>query len=272
MSELREVFEMVTKQTEPDVDAWNEQERRQRRASRNRKFGALAIAAAIGIVAVVVVIRAADEGTGTQPGGQPTPTAAQPIPSLPGGALEPGRYVFTSYDPGLDASYRISIDVADGYEGIGGWAARRIGTTQTGVNTLAIGDVYADPCQWEGSLLDRSAISTTDEVVVALASQEGLRVSTPTDVTVDGFAGTYLERRVPARTNLSDCDGGQFRVYLTPKGGGERYLVSGLLQQLWILDVDGVPLVVEAGFDPGTSAQIRAELLQMMESIRIDPV
>jgi hypothetical protein len=274
MSELREVFEMVTKQTEPDVDAWKDQERRQRKANRNKKIGAIAVAAAIGIVAVVVVIRAVDEGTGTQPGGQGTDTngipTEQAIPPLSGGALEPGRYVFTSYDPGLDASYRISIDVADGYEGIGGWAARRIGTSQTGVNTLAIGDVYADPCQWEGSLIDRSAISSTDDVVAALASQEGLRVSTPTDVTVDGFAGTYMERTVPARTDLSDCDGGRFRVYLEPSGG-DRYLVPGLLQRLWILDIEGVPLVIEAGNDQGTSAQVRAELVQMVESVQIDP-
>jgi hypothetical protein len=175
-------------------------------------------------------------------------------------------------DPGLDASYRISIDVADGYEGIGGWAARRIGTTQTGVSILAIGDVYANPCQWEGSLLDRSAISSTDDVVAALASQKGLRVSTPTDVTLDGFAGTYMERRVPARTDLSDCDGGRFVVYLE-EGGGERYLGgAGQLGLLWVLDVEGVPLVIEAGLDAGTSAHVRAELLRMVESIRIDPV
>jgi hypothetical protein len=269
MPELREVFEMTTKQIEPDVDAWREQEKHQRRSNRNRKIGAFAVAAAIGVVAVVVVIRAADEGTGTQPGGQPAPTAAQPIPSLPFGALEPGRYVFTSNDPGLDASYRISIDVADGYEGFGGWAVH-IGTSQTGVNTFAIGDVYADACQWEGSLIDRSAISSTDEVAAALASQEGLRVSTPTDVTLDGFAGTYMERTVLARTDLSECDGGMFRVYLDPSGE-ERYLVHGLLSLLWIIDVDGVPLVIEASLDPGTSAQVRAELLQMVESVRIDP-
>jgi hypothetical protein len=273
--ELREVFEMVTKQTEPDLDAWREQERRQRRASRNRRLSALALAAAIGIVAVVVVIRAVDEGTGTQPGGQGTDTngipTEQAIPPLSGGALEPGRYVFTSYDPGLDASHRITIDVADGYEGIGGWAVRRIGTSQTGVSIFSIGDVYADACQWEGTLLDRSAISSTDEVVAALASQKGLRVSTPTDVTLDGFAGTYMERRVPARTDLSDCDGGRFMVYLNA-GGGKRYLGgAGQLGLLWVLDVEGVPLVIEAGSDAGTSAQVRAELLRMVESIHIDP-
>ena len=68
MPELKEVFAMVTKQTEPEVDSWKEQEQRQRRLSRNRRFGALAVAAAIGLVAVVLGIRAANDGTGT-----PTP-------------------------------------------------------------------------------------------------------------------------------------------------------------------------------------------------------
>lgn len=47
MAELREVFEIVTKQVEPDRDSWREQEKRQRRTSRNRKLSALAVAAVI---------------------------------------------------------------------------------------------------------------------------------------------------------------------------------------------------------------------------------
>ena len=273
MPELREVFQMTTKQIEPDVDAWREQERHQRRSSRNRKIGAFAVAAAISLVAVVVVIRAAD-GTGNQPGGQPSvPTTSptgQQIPSLPSAVLEPGRYVFASSDPGLDASHRITIDVPDGYRGFEGVAAVKIGTDQTAVSTTTIEGVYADACRWEGTL-DRSAVSSTDDVVAALASQKGLRASTPTGVTVDGLAGTYMERRVPASTDPSDCDGGQFRVYPTADDG-ERYLGgAGQLSLLWVVDVDGVPLVIEASLDAGTSAQIRAELVQMVESIRIDP-
>ena len=271
MPELREVFQMTTKQIEPDVDAWREQERHQRRSVRKKKIGAFAVAAAIGVVAFVVLLRAVDDGTETQLGGQPIPTA-QPIPPLSTGSLEPGRYVFTSFLPGLDASHRITIDVPDGYKGFGeGWAAVKAGTNQTAVSTMVIGGVYADACQWQGTLLDRSAISSADEVVAALATQEGLRVSTPTEVTLDGFAGTYMERRMPARTRVSDCDGAQFRVYLDA-GGGARYLGrAGHLSLLWVLDVDGVPLVIEASLDAGTSAQIRAELVQMVESIRIDP-
>jgi hypothetical protein len=274
MPELREVFEMVTKQTEPDLDAWREQERRQSRKSRNRKLGALAVAAAIGIVAVVVVIRAVDDGTGTRPGGEPTETTELPTggttPPLPSGSVEPGRYVFTSYDSGLDASYRITIDVPKGYRGVDGLAALRSGFSQTGVATMAIGDVYADACQWEGTRLDQSEISSADGLAAALANQQGLRVSTPTDVTIGGFTGTYMERKVPAGTVISDCDGAQFRVYLVPEWGS-RYLEPGQLQRLWVLDVDGVPLVIDASIQTGASAEVRAELLQMVESIQIDP-
>jgi Tol biopolymer transport system component len=63
---------MVTKQTEPEPDAWWEQERRQRRKSRNRKLGALAIATAIGIVAVVVSLVSLSR-TAEPPADEPTP-------------------------------------------------------------------------------------------------------------------------------------------------------------------------------------------------------
>jgi dipeptidyl aminopeptidase/acylaminoacyl peptidase len=71
-SELREVFEMVTKQTEPESDAWGELERRQCRRSRNRKLGALAIATPIGIVAVVVSLVSLSR-TAEPPADEPTP-------------------------------------------------------------------------------------------------------------------------------------------------------------------------------------------------------
>ena len=55
MTELDEVFEMTTKQMEPDQDSWNQQEGRQRRTVRNRKIGALVVAAAIALAVVVLI-------------------------------------------------------------------------------------------------------------------------------------------------------------------------------------------------------------------------
>jgi hypothetical protein len=80
MSDVREVFEMTTKQIEPDLGAWNEQERRQRRSSRNRRIGAYIVVAAIGIAAVAAVLANRNTGRVTpadrqQPSLNPTPVA-----------------------------------------------------------------------------------------------------------------------------------------------------------------------------------------------------
>jgi Tol biopolymer transport system component len=56
MPDLREVYEMVKQQTQPDMDSWAEQERRIRRAGRNRKVGAFALVAAIAVAAFVFVM------------------------------------------------------------------------------------------------------------------------------------------------------------------------------------------------------------------------
>lgn len=65
---------MVTNQTEPDLDSWRQQEERQRRVTRQRKIGAVALVAAlvIGVVAFATVLRLSEE-TGIVPG-DTTPT------------------------------------------------------------------------------------------------------------------------------------------------------------------------------------------------------
>jgi hypothetical protein len=274
MPDMQEVFRMATQKVRPDPGFVDRQHENQRRQSRRRRAGALVLVAVLVIAGVVVgisTLRSGDEGK-VIPGSAPTPTATPVLP-LHSGALEPGTYVVSTLDPHFDAKYRITMDVPDGYEGFpdGSGVAKlgRIG--QMAVGAWVIGDVYADPCRWETTLLDPPPASSVDALVAALADQKGLRVSTPTDITVDGFAGTSMERTVHAGTNLADCDGGHFRPWLGTDGG-ERYLDPGEHVRLWIIDVDGVPLVIDASLgEAGTSAQDRAAHIQIAESVRIDP-
>jgi hypothetical protein len=74
MPELREVFEMTTKQIEPDADAWREQEKRQRRSSRKGKVGAFAVAAVLGLAAIVLVLTNRTEPGSNGPAADPSPT------------------------------------------------------------------------------------------------------------------------------------------------------------------------------------------------------
>jgi hypothetical protein len=40
---------------------------------------------------------------------------------------------------------------------------------------------------------------------------------------------------------------------------------------VWILDIDGVPLVIDAFSSPKASDRVRRELRQIVESIQIEP-
>lgn len=78
MPDVKEVYEMVTKQKPSDTGALERQRTRQVRTMRNRKFGAFAVAAAIGLAAVVVIVATrGGQDTNTTVGGRPTETPVE---------------------------------------------------------------------------------------------------------------------------------------------------------------------------------------------------
>ena len=82
MPELKEVFDMVSQQSEPDTDAWKEQERRQRRTARNRKLGAYALTATFAVVLAVVAgtqLRGDRTERPPEPGDDPTATVPERV-------------------------------------------------------------------------------------------------------------------------------------------------------------------------------------------------
>jgi Tol biopolymer transport system component len=80
MAELREVFEMTTKQVEPDLDSWKDQERRQEQRRRRRRLGAFAVAAAIGVAAVALVL-VSNQSQDASTAADEVPTIAPPATS-----------------------------------------------------------------------------------------------------------------------------------------------------------------------------------------------
>jgi Tol biopolymer transport system component len=81
MPELREVFELVKEQIEPNLDSWTEQERRHRRASRNRRLGAFALVAMLGVLAAVFAIQLLDDDPPIKPAVLPE---VPPVETAPG--------------------------------------------------------------------------------------------------------------------------------------------------------------------------------------------
>jgi hypothetical protein len=134
-----------------------------------------------------------------------------------------------------------------------------------------VGNVFANPCHSNGTLLDPPIDSSVEGLVAGLASQKGHSATIPTDVEIDGYAGKYLEMTVPANIDVAACDHGEFRTWANPNGCC-RYLESGQRDLLWIVDVAGDRLVIDAALGPDTTQQDRADRIQMVESIRIEPI
>jgi Tol biopolymer transport system component len=109
MPELREVFEMVRNQTEPIQGAWKEQERRQRRVTRNRKIGAISLSAALVVVAALFVL---NESVLTDQGKETNKVAGRPA-TLPS---KSGAYLF---DLETGQATRVTGIVPQGYESPG---------------------------------------------------------------------------------------------------------------------------------------------------------
>jgi hypothetical protein len=72
MPDIREVYEMVTKQKPPDPGALERQQNRQVRAARNRRFGAFAVAAVIAGVAVALILATGPGTRNKQPASEPS--------------------------------------------------------------------------------------------------------------------------------------------------------------------------------------------------------
>ncbi len=152
MPELREVFDMVTKQTEPEVDSWKAQEQRQRQMARNRKVGAFALVAAIAAVAAVIAISAMRPDDRDRTGGRPVTVGddathvvvdletgeTSPLPSsLEGGftyAVSPDgdEVAFAPWPHPIGDDRNLSVYVAS----VDGTAARRVRPEPVGIDEI----------------------------------------------------------------------------------------------------------------------------------------
>ncbi len=66
-------------------------------------------------------------------------------------------------------------------------------------------------------------------------------------------------------------DLGGSHLHPSPGWGDRRLDDGGQLQRPWIVDVDGVPLAIDATFQPDTSGKVQAAPEHTVGSVRIHP-
>lgn len=211
---------------------------------------------------------------------------AQPSTEPPGPAGRP---------PTPGGTARVSFDLPDGWTG-SGWAIKKHDADPPGGLSMApvtMDRVYLDPCNWvQGDLADPSLMQKLEPLAEALSAwwdgdPSGDRfaptsptATVPTNVSIAGLEGRYVELLTPPDIDLASCDLGQYRLWA--QGRGQRNVQGpGQLDRLWIVDADGVEdfrdlpieggglLVIDAASQPGASPEDLAELQAIVDSMEI---
>jgi hypothetical protein len=227
--------------------------------------------AAVVVVALIGITLFRGPGIGSDPiAPTPSPTAEPSPVALPdAGPLTPGSYLIGDPFP-----VHLTMDLGEKW-GVWGSVASDVAAVYQetpdppdgrGIIVVLVDNLYADPCNQASSQLDPPLGPTVDDLASALASQPSTEASEPIDVTLDGYSGKYVEYTMTGITE--ECPGGLIRW---PSSQGPRQALDGEHDQVWILDVDGVRLVIDAFSFRGTPAAAMTEVRQIVESMQIEP-
>jgi len=92
------------------------------------------------------------------------------------------------------------------------------------------------------------------------------------DVTLGGYSGKRVDLQLPSDPEFARCTEGFYVWEEDPPAPGGVYAQGpGNRWHVWILDVDGVRVVILANDYAGTSAQDQAEWQAIVNSIQIQP-
>lgn len=195
----------------------------------------------------------------------PTPTPT-PTPVLfddldDGNEVAPGTYLITEIEP-----FRITVTVPDG------WSNVRVPGLVWGEGAVLgfwnLDNLYADPCTPASGLLDPAPGPTVDDLVAAFNRVPGVVLSTPTDVTVDGFAGKQTDLRFSGSDGCIGEDAVLWPIGTT--GDAAPAPGPGEVERLWIVDVNGDRLVIATTDASDATDEVRAELDAIFESVQIE--
>jgi hypothetical protein len=229
------------------------------------------------IAIVATVALAGCSGTGQE---SPTPDTPSVEASTAAGLPVGGSHVL--WDAPGEVAITVTIPAAGWVGDVGGGILLKNDNARPPDGTGMIvfqGDlyVYGDPCQWSGTEPDSPA-TTADELVTALEAQALRDASQPMDITLDGYSGKAITLHVPDDAafngdSFTDCDQGYFGSWTVPVGGVAgtdgpyRYHQGpGQIDEIWAVDVDGVPVVIDWTHYAGTPAEDVDETRAIVES------
>jgi hypothetical protein len=198
----------------------------------------------------------------TTSSGAATPAATETssghkiVGEISGGALKPGGYALPPMGP-LDEPFAV-VDIPAGYTS---WEtfieAEKPAEPEDPlmIGLWVITGVYLNPCAESNEVAPRSVRATAD----AFLQQRLTSTTGPREVDLAGYHGLYMEITTPTDLDYGACDDAELNLWEGRPVGGYWTRMPGMVNRLWILDVDGQPMVIQMAVPPSaTGPQIHA--------------
>ena len=226
----------------------------------------------VGIIAAVLII-AAVIGVRFLPGsrsigGPPVPTVRPtPIPLLGNQApLSAGRY---RLDPTLPM--KVTLAVPNGWSGAT-WLVVGPNGNQSpngmAVRFYTVANIYKNPLSPDEGVLTPAVGPSVDDLVNAMVNHPDWTTTGHTAITIDGYAGQVVHVTLPAGTSNAT----PFYLSVDPTGGQSWGWVAGQLFDIYVIDVGGKRLVIDAFHYAGTSAEDLAAQKAIIDSVQLTPI
>jgi hypothetical protein len=224
-------------------------------------------AAAVVVIAFLGIRFLAPNNTGG-----PLPTATpSPAPLPASGVLQPGSYEMSNaaWTPAR-FSFRVPAGWAIDTDGF--VSKHKGGPDEVSFASFIVTHVFAHACtRPNGDAADLVAVGpAVDDLANALAGQQERTTTGPTDVTLGGLPAKRVDLTAPA--DLSTC--GDFMRTWPDKGGdvnGGWGAHAGQSDAVYVVDVGGTRVVIDAWHLSGASAADRSELAGIIASIQFAP-
>jgi hypothetical protein len=231
---------------------------------------ALAAAGAVALMTAACASSAQDSSSrnpsppGTfSPSLEPTATA---VPVLgTSDSVTPGRY---RVDPMLPVV--VTVDVPAGW-GANGWVVLGPNGNQApdgmAIRFYTAANLFLNPLAPDEGVLDPAVGPSVDDLVTAMVDHPDWTTTDPTAVSIDGYAGQVVEVTLPAGASEAT----PFYLFGDETGGQEWGWAAGQVFDIYVIDVGGERLVIDAFHYPGTSAEDLAAQRSVIDSVQIAP-
>lgn len=210
-------------------------------------------------------------GPGPTPSATSTPT---PSSSVSPAVFRTGQLAAGTYTTDAAFPVGITFTVPDGWSGLASGATVKVLESDADPEDVAyvsfwiVETASRNPCGLSGGD-DAPVGPTADDLAEALAGAPGFETTGPTAGIVDGLQGQFVELTGPQAGCIEP------ELWTTPDGSCRCMDNRFETNRLWILELDGTRLVIDASQVPtsgggeGTSPAEIAELQAIIDSIEI---